>query len=425
MIQANKMRSAKSKGLVFGLLLAALMAAMLLPRPAHAADFTVTNTNDSGAGSLRQAILAANAAAGADTIKFNVPGSGVKTIRPLTALPAITDPVTIDGYTQPGASPNTKSSGTNAKLMIELDGTETSRIPGSSIAGLRIEAENSVVRGLVINRFRNGGIQLFGEGNRLEGNFIGTDPSGTLDLGNDNDGVFDADGRNTIGGSTPASRNLISGNGRKFVFADGISVFGSGGTTVQGNLIGTDASGAGDLRNFGSGVDLPTSNNLVGGTTPGTANTIAFNLGDGVQLGLGIGNRILHNSIFSNEALGIDLNEDGSTPNDPKDPDTGPNELQNFPVISSAITSGGQTTIKGRLNSTPNQTFTVRFFSNPPGENEGKFFRGQKSVTTNADGNVSFTFVPAKVVGQLVTATATNSGGSTSEFSAPRQVVRQ
>src|SRR5260221_11162824 len=90
-----------------------------------AATFTVTNTNDSGPGSLRQAILDANGNPGTDTIAFNIPGQGVQTIRPLTPLPPVTDDagVTIDGYTQPGSSPNTLAAGDNAVLLIELDGS--------------------------------------------------------------------------------------------------------------------------------------------------------------------------------------------------------------------------------------------------------------------------------------------------------------
>src|SRR5918993_2579989 len=102
--------------------LAMVAAMMLAARPSYAADtLTVTNTNDSGAGSLRQAILDANATDGASVIDFNISGTGVKTIRPTSALPTITEPVTIDGYTQNDARPNTKAVGNDASLQIELD----------------------------------------------------------------------------------------------------------------------------------------------------------------------------------------------------------------------------------------------------------------------------------------------------------------
>src|SRR5205807_1424701 len=148
-----------------------------------AATFDVTTTADSGAGSLRDAITLANANAGLDTITFHIPGSGVHTITPLPDLPTITDPVIIDGYTQPGASPNTNpltlgpgALGSNAVILIELSGS------GGAGVGLNISAGNSTVRGLAINRFANSGINLSpADGNIIEGNFLGTDPTGTID----------------------------------------------------------------------------------------------------------------------------------------------------------------------------------------------------------------------------------------------------
>ena len=150
--------------------------------------FTVTNTSDSGTGSLRQAILDANANPGLDTIDFNIPGTGPHTIQPLSALPRITDPAVIDGYTQPGATPNTNPIGTglNTVLMIELDGSRA----GSTTISLSVRASNSTVRGLVINRFGSHGIWLQGgQGNAIEGNFIGTDPDGITALANGHSGV--------------------------------------------------------------------------------------------------------------------------------------------------------------------------------------------------------------------------------------------
>jgi hypothetical protein len=139
------------------------------------------------------------------------------------------------------------------------------------------------------------------------------------------------------------------------------------------------------------------------------------------------GNSVLRNSIFGNDSpgeLGIELNNDGVTANDNKDPDRGPNKLQNFPVIDSAST----TTIEGTLNSRPNKSFTVQFFSNPApnfptGFGEGETFLGEKTVTTNDRGKVSYSFAPtALTTGEFVTATATDASGNTSEFSAAREV---
>ena len=154
------------KGVAVCILNRVLIAAtyiLLAAASAHAATFTVTNTNDSGVGSFRQAILNANANAnaspGLDTIAFNISGAGPHTIQPLSALPSITDPAVVDGYTQPGASANTNPPelGSNAVLNIELDGSMAAAGPHPpSVHGLVIVAGGSTVRGLVINRFVTG-----------------------------------------------------------------------------------------------------------------------------------------------------------------------------------------------------------------------------------------------------------------------------
>ena len=201
---------------------------------------------------------------------------------------------------------------------------------------------------------------------------------------------------------------------------------------MQNNLIGTDKSGTNNLGNGFSGVGVFKSGNIIGDGTSGGANTIAFNKARGVDIDIAtlpitfsVANRVLSNSIFSNGELGIDLGRDGVSANDLGDTDSGPNNLQNSPVISSAKTSSTATTISAKLNSQVNTTYIVQFFSNPAGTNEGKTFIGQKTVATNANGNVSFTFKPASKVaaGKNITATATRNFFSipsdTSEFSAP------
>ena len=427
MIPAKTERSAGNRMMVLSFL-AALMAVglMLIVKPAHAnTTFTVTSTSDFTGGSLRAAISNANNTPGADTINFNIAGTGVKTIRPVQTLPDITEAVTINGYSQPGASVNTLAEGTNAKPLIELD--------LANAGGLEIEASNIVVRGLVINNSQGSGVSIrSGTGNRIEGNFIGTDASGTLDRGNFGIGAqIDGGTNNSIGGTSRAERNLISGNGGLGIELSSNS---SGGNTVQGNLIGTQKDGISPLGNSNIGVYLDTSDNTIGGTDLGEANVIAFNDDQGVFVEfVGIantGNRISGNTIFSNGRLGIDLrggteNAAGATANDPKDPDQGANDLQNKPVLTSATTSGGTTTIQAKLNSTPSDPFFVQFFSNPSG-NEGQTFIGSKSVSTNSNGNVTFTFTPSQAVsvGQTVTATALDlTGGNTSEFSGPRTVA--
>lgn len=424
--------------------LAAVSMFVLAGNPAHASTtFTVTNTADPGNGTcnasgctLREAIDASNATPGKDAIHFHIQGD-TQTIEPKSELPNIEDAVTIDGYTQPGAKPNTVTQGTNAVLKIVISGEDA----GPTTHGFLVRASNSVVKGLAINRFRGIGLEIGGPGaearnNRVVGNFIGTDPEGIQDLGNNSRGVVifsNGTSDNIIGGSRPAARNLISGNQE-----GGVGIFsGSADNAVQGNLIGTSKNGTGALTNAGSGVliDGGASDNLIGGTLSGTANTIAFNGGDGITIGheekfmTGLddssGNTIIRNSIFEN-ALGIDLVGGseigfGTTANDEDDVDDGPNNLQNKPTQVFAATGGGSTTIEGRLNSTPSETFTIQFFSNPPtGGAEGKKYIGQKSVDTNANGNTGiFTFSPAQKVpeGHSITATATDQEGNTSEFS--------
>jgi CSLREA domain-containing protein len=428
--------------LALGYLLAALLigGCFLLPtRPALADTITVNNTADPGDGdcnpnggcTLREAINKANGTGSKDAIRFDIAGgTGVKTIKPKSQLPQITWPVTIDGYTQTGASKNTLDQGTNAVLTIELNGEDS----GPTKLGLKIRASNSSVTGLVINRFGSNGIDVGGPGSlaestRVAGNFIGTDPSGTLDRGNEGRGVViygEGTSGNTVGGSRPAGRNLISGND-----AGGVGIFLLGEeNAVLGNLIGTEKNGTDALGNSGEGVRIggPAPDNLVGATLSGGANTIAFNGDDGVRIidEGSTGNAILRNSIFSNGGLGINLDDDGATANDTDDGDTGPNNLQNKPNLTSARNGGGKTTLKGSLNSVPNRTFNIRFFSNPSG-NEGKKYLGAKNVITDANGDTgSFTFKPENKVGanQTITATATRLlAGDTSEFSNAEAVV--
>jgi hypothetical protein len=412
---------------VLGLLVALLVAVgvLFMAKAAHADTFTVTNTHDDGAGSLRQAIEVANAAAGADTIKFNIPGSGVKTIAPTSELPEVTGPVTIDGYSQPGASPNTRPTGAlDASILVELSGVDA----GASASGLTISAPNVVVRGLAVNHFSGAGIFLIsGTGSRIEGNFIGTDPTGTLGRPNgDSVDVEGGGGKHTIGGITPDKRNLISGT-----LGSAVELEDKGGNKVQGNLIGVQRDGSSPLTNFLSGVSVTSDNNVIGGTTPGAANTIAFNTTAGVAIEDvdSSGNRILGNSIFANGDPGIDL-AFGGREQDPGDPDLGPNNFQNFPDLTSAKRFASDLTgIEGTLDSTPStkrkkRTFTIQFFSNPQGQDEGKTFLGQKRVTTNRQGLVAFAFETSQplALGDGITATATGPGGNTSEFSDPVQV---
>ena len=433
----------------------AMLVSMLLltqARPADAATHTFTvnfngDLEDINVGdgicdattstgedcTLRAAIQETNATPGADVINFNIPeafrdpSSGVATISPNSELPTVTGTVIIDGYSQPGSSPNTLAKGTNAVLKIELNGANSGSPAAGPADGLEITADgaDSVVKGLVINRFGNQGVRIPGSNVRIEGNFIGTDPSGTIDLGNRGAGVDIVSGASTdtVGGTTLAARNLISGNDTGGV---GINA-GSAGVKVLGNLVGTKKDGTTALANANAGVFINSgSKNTVSG------NTIAFNGRDGVSINdvdsipnNTNSNSVLSNSIFSNGELGIDLDLDGPDPNDAGDADTGPNGLQNKPVITSAKTVSDKTTINGKLNSHPNEPYTIQLFSNPSGTNEGSKLIAQKSITTDSSGNRTFTFLPAKVaVGRNITATATrDSTFDTSEFSAPKKVA--
>ncbi len=385
----------------------------------------VINTNDSGAGSLRQALLDNNAMGGS-LIAFDIPGAGVKTIWPLSALPVITKTVDINGYTQPGSSSNTLSGGNNAVLLIELSGASA-----GNAFGLFLNANHSCLRGLVINRFNLPATSLgrFNEQNLVFGNFIGTDPRGTSALGN-SVGITVDGAKNTIGGATTGAGNLISGNTEA-----GIRLVGSTATqnVIQGNLIGRNAA---NTLNLGNAVGINTTldgvitgpvNNLIGGFTPAEGNVIAGNSGNGIDLfSITQGTAIRGNTIFGNGGLGIDLRpgSPGVTPNDAGDPDTGPNKLQNFPLLD-PITSAG--TVTGSLDSlVANSAYPIRieFFANTAcdasGNGEGEVFLD--FMTLAAPGNFTFNYTP--IAGKsFITATATDLGGNTSEFSACRQDV--
>ena len=361
----------------------------------------VCDADSSTAGkqcTLRAAIQQANKSSGADAIAFNIPGSGMHTISPGSQLPVINRPVTIDGYTQPGASENTLAVGNDAVIQIELSGENA----GAFASGLQISSADCTIKGLRINRFTEGVIiPADATGNKVQGNIIGgLDASGTQSLGNDGGVLIAGAPDNTVGGTTPGARNIISENGFY-----GVAILGAGAT---GNRI------------LGNSINDNDNNGVV-------------------ILADAKGNRILSNFIFSNGDLGIALDggtEDtfGVTANDPKDPDTGPNRLQNYPVITSATNLPKFTSVNGTLNSTPGtkkktRTFIIQFFSNTSADSsgfgEGKTFIGQTQVTTNRQGKASFGFSPAaKVpVGDFITATATRKDtGDTSEFSRARIV---
>ncbi len=274
----------------------------LASAPLAAITYTVTSTADSGAGTLRQAILDANANPGADSIAFAIVGSGVQTIQPLSALPTVTDALTIDGYTQPGSSANTNdtSQGLNAVILIELDGT----LAGAAAAGLTINASDTTIRGLVINRFGGDGISLTSgafSGHTIQGCFIGTNAAGTLALGN-RYGLFLGGGSTRlIGGTTPAARNLISGNDRAISTGDASS----SGNTIQGNLMNTDVTGTINLGGVGIKFRV-IKDSLVGGTDPAARNVIVGD-DDILDLGYAIATTQTSGNFIQGNFLGTDV----------------------------------------------------------------------------------------------------------------------
>src|SRR5262249_51547387 len=182
-------------------------------------------------------------------------------------------------YTQSGATANTNppTMGLNTVLTIQLSGAMAP--PMSNFSGLIINANNCTVRGLVINSFQHDAIDVNSNGNTITGNFIGTNTAGTASLPNGTNGLgavilVSGSSNNTVGGTTPAARNLISGN-----IGEGVDMALGSGNIVQGNLIGTDVTGTLALVNSDRGVFINGSNNLVGGTTVAARNIISANSG--------------------------------------------------------------------------------------------------------------------------------------------------
>ena len=253
---------------VAGVRIAFIALLCVLSSVASAATFTVTTTADSGAGSLRQAILDANAGAGLDTIAFAIPGAGVHTIAVGSEL-TITDAVLIDGYTQPGSSPNGDDRADDAIILIELQ--------GSGSDGLVVSAGAAEIHGLVLHGFQNAINLGAAGGNIVAGCFVGPLPSGVSAPGNAVGIWSHGSGGDTVGDGTLANRNLISGNGV------GVQVDSAGGALIRGNLIGTDAAGTAALAN-GTGIVATTTMTLGGGLILEQRNVVSGNSGDGVHL---------------------------------------------------------------------------------------------------------------------------------------------
>lgn len=390
--------------------------------------------------SLREALTLANSLPGAASIGFAVAGTIALTI----ALPIATDAVAIDGTSAPGFS---------GAPLVSIDGAGA----GAGVDGLTFDSggSGSTVKGLAIVNFDGNGIKLDGASTvTITGNYIGVDQDGITAAANGSDGILITNGAtgNTIGGTASGDGNIISGNQ-----TNGVEINGADTNTVSGNFVGTDVTGTVALPNGGDGILIAngSTDNTIGGSGTGEGNLISGNGESGVEIndadantvsgnvvgldvsatttlgnvGAGVSvisafNNAIHANAIANNAIGIDLNGDGVTPNDAGDGDSGANDLQNFPVFSLAGTSGSQVDLRGTLNSTANHSFTIEFFASTGtdtnGNVEGARFLGSASVTTDGNGDGSFNEVLAASVtaGEFITATATDdTTGNTSEFS--------
>ena len=495
-----------------------------LVEPLGGCNTTVTTTADSGLGTLREAIVCANLTAGAQVIDFAIPVNDAQhlyyrddgvdgevafdNIAVTSAaddanivdidpdwphswfgiildreLPEIIETVTIDGYTQPGASENTVSleddSALDTVLKIEIDGRN---VDGDGFRldfdGTNSDAAGSVIRGFAINSFGGDGIQVntLGGGNTIAGNFLGSDISGTLNFGNDGNGVFLViDDDDTIGGPDPGDRNLISGNA-----TSEIEILSGTGGIIQGNLLGMDRTGHAAFVSPGPLVFIsnddarvPQRPSSFRGNLPAYANRdprddyrfdgnkSRFTFAEGFKdayvtaAGFGVslsepnfnftkktseltadaiekqnkvfGNRPSVSQAFSSNSgsiiepfLLVDLQGDGVTPNDLLDADDGPNGLQNFPVLTHAMTDAGVTTVAGTLHSVPNTSFRVEIYSSSYNTNvvrAGENSLGTINVATDSNGDSIFNFISPELVppGHFVTSVATRLEDNTLE----------
>lgn len=471
----------------------------------------VVNVNNAGQGALRQFLTNANAlsnaglaqagrTAGIENAIFMIsngtaaPGlratnnyfvGGIATISPTSAFPAVSDPAILDAATQPGFV---------STPILEINGNGA----GAGVSGLTLSANGNTVRGFSIHSFNHSGIYITSNANRIEGNHLGTNAAGDTRLPNNQQGIYLSGANNIIGGTTPAARNVLSGNrlrgmlltgagatgnivqgnyvgtnaaGTGAVFNDigiylsnapgniiggtnpgegnltsGNTFFGIylvfAGTTntrVEGNIVGLNAAGTAAIPNGARGIEaIQSSGNIIGGTVAGAGNIVSGNGTGGIRVVNATGNRILRNRIYGNTGVGIDLGSNNAV--DPNDGAVGGphNDGMDYPVFTSATLSGSTLTVAGYVGSAPGQaTFanaTIELFKadNIPADQDGEVIAGDgQSVphgegrtylgTITADGSGNFNTslsVTGLPVGEILTATATNAGNSTSEFSA-------
>jgi CSLREA domain-containing protein len=323
---------------------------------------------------------------------------------------------------------------------VGLEGGTKNNLVGGTTASARNVISAAGNAGVLVSAGPSGTATV---SNVVQGNWIGTDLSGSQCLGNDGDGVYIEDNaqNNTVGGSAAAPGlppgNLIACNGFNGIRITGTT---STGNAVQGNLIGADSAHPSLAGNAFHGIDLvddpgslpPTngpSSTTVGaapsapGLCDGACNRISENVLAGIRVENDASqkNTFVGNAISTNGGLGIDLGAEGVTANDANDADTGPNALLNFPTIGSIQFDGSQTSVQGSYAGAANTTLTLDFYANPSGHDpsgfgEGEAWIGSQPITTNGSGAANFTFT---VAGNrpYVSATARDAAGNTSELS--------
>ena len=253
--------------------------------------FTVSNTSDSGAGSLRQAILSSNATTGgANIINFQIGSGGAQTITLASPLPHVSHAVAINGASQPntGSVPSITLNGANA---------------GTNAIGLELTASNSTISGLAIDSFSGDGVEvLSASGTSITGNYIGITPAG-VSAGNGGSGVslLGGSSQNTIGGTTAGTGNVLSGDGTEGIHIGGASTD----NLVEGDRIGVNAAGNAAFANTDSGVliDGTSSHNTIGGTAVGACNVISGNGDRGIHIS-GASNNLVQGNLIGVNAAG-------------------------------------------------------------------------------------------------------------------------
>lgn len=348
----------------------------------------------------------------------------------------------------------------NVGTGITVVDSSSNLIGGTTAASRNVISGNNA-EGIVI--FDNGS---FAAGNQILGNYVGTDVTGMVALGNSTEGITVAGADNTIiGDDVVGGGNVISGNTSYGIWISSNGTVVAQNCMIQNNYIGVDVAGTSALAN-NRGIQMQTAlNTTIGGPTPLARNVISGNTREGLFIignsaagliqgnsiginangngvipngGAGIllqgsltsGFRISQNSIWSNAGLGIDLNGNGVSINDTDDGDTGPNDMQNFPVLTLANAGFNTTQIAGTFNSRASRSYRLEFFLSPTadttGYGQGRFYLGATDVVTDSSNNATFnvSLPVGSTGGWFVTATATDlTTNDTSEFCQARALA--